>query len=336
MTRKVYGTLANGHKVFATELKHGRLTAVVLDYGLRLCSLDFMKSRGRLQPLVLGGWPLSVYEFDSAYHGAVIGRTCNRISEGQLQISGKRFQLDQNEGVHHLHGGFSGLHNRVWQVASDRTSLLATTKLSDGESGYPGNVQVEVKITNTGDALVYEYSAVTDADTVIDMTNHAYFCLDDSGTILEHELQLAGDQIAMIDEVMLPTGELMSVRDTPFDFKSATRIGTRIGENHPQLILAAGYDHSWLIAEEGDAEGRRMATLRSPRSAIGMSVVSSSPAVQVYTGNHLSSRHAGVCLETQHLPDSFNQTGFKQPIVHANESYQAWSRYEFYDLVESA
>jgi aldose 1-epimerase len=310
--------------VFATRIAQGQLQATVLDYGLRLVDLRFCDSVGRQQPLVLGGWPIEVYERDSAYHGAVVGRTCNRIRHGDLQLNGCNYQLDQNEGPHHLHGGESGLHNRIWDVNAKTEGLHATTDFSDGEAGYPGNVAVAVSISIYDDALRYEYRAESDADTLLDMTNHAYFCLDNSGSILDHELSVPADKVALIDEALLPTGQFLTVQDTPFDFRQPRTIGENLTLKSAQTALAGGFDHSWAFAEAHDLRAR----LYSKQSQVELTVSSSSPALQVYTGNHLPAKYGAVCLETQHLPDACHHEGFVTPVLRAGEPYYAYSNYQ--------
>lgn len=310
----------------ATHLSHGQLSAVILDYGLRLVSLTFKLPSGKAQALVLGGWSIANYEQDQAYHGAVIGRTCNRIAGGELRLTDAIFSLDKNEGGNHLHGGYNGLHNRVWQVEVDSMGLCAHTTLADGESGYPGNIKLEVNIFIVEDRLCYEYSAVSDRDTVLDLTNHAYFCLDDTHSILQHELQIPADRFVPVNDQMLPTGVLQPVANTPFDLNSSTTIGERLESNHEQLSLARGFDHSWLLT---GGDQHQVGRLVSPISGVEMLVTSTSPAVQVYTGNHLPNPHSGICLETQHLPDACHHAEFTDPVLKAKARYTAWSHYGF-------
>ncbi len=299
----------------------------MIDYGLRLVSLELQLTNGGRQQLIQGGWPLADYEQDSAYQGAVIGRSCNRIRAGLLALNGKQFQLDQNEGDHHLHGGFNGLHNRVWRTEPNKNGLESKTRLSDGESGYPGNVDITVQITISDGSLNYFYSAKSDQDTVLDLTNHAYFCLDDSGTIAEHFIQVDADLFAPIDDEFIPKGELLDVTSTPFDLRSYTRIQKVLTSDSRQLALAAGLDHAFLLKTKRDTG--RCARLKSLVSGIEMEVLSSSPAIQVYTGNHLPQPHSAICLETQHLPDACHHAKFQTPVLRADQFYEASSCYRF-------
>ncbi|MFN3236560.1 MAG: aldose epimerase family protein [Pseudomonadales bacterium] len=314
--------------MFASKIVAGQLEATVLDYGLRLVDFRFSDLAGHQQPLILGGWPIQVYEQDTAYHGAIVGRTCNRIRQGELHLNGQTYQLDKNEGPHHLHGGFSGLHNRVWRVNATADGLQAATEFSNGESGYPGNVAIAVNISIQDDTLCYEYQGESDADTLLDMTNHAYFCLDNSGSILDHELLVPADKIALLDHELLPTGEFLSVVDTPFDFKQARAVGQNLHLRSTQTALAGGFDHSWAFDPSEDLRAK----LYSPNSQIQLTVRSNSPALQIYTGNHLPAKHSGVCLETQHLPDACHHSEFKMPVLKAGESFSAFSSYQIRQL----
>lgn len=317
--------LACGQAVNAFTLKSDFLTAVILDYGLRLISLQYHPGGSNPQQLVLGGWPLEVYEQDDAYHGAVVGRTCNRISHGQLSLGGKKFQLDLNENdQHHLHGGYQGLHNKVWQIEAGQHQLLAKSELIDGASGYPGNASFGVKIRIDGSDLIYEYQAQTDSDTLVDLTNHAYFCLDDSGSILDHKLTLASDHFVPIDQEMIPLGELREVTNTPFDFRQTRTVRNALAVDSDQLCITNGLDHSWLLHDQENA-----AILASLRSGIEMAITTSSPGIQVYSGNGLDQPQSGICLETQHLPDACHHSAFKTPLLLAGDLYQSYSRYRF-------
>lgn len=327
MSRFTYGSLQNGEVVRATRIETEHLTAVVLDYGLRLTQLQLKLGNGKQQNLILGGYPLDQYELDTSYLGAVVGRTCNRIAGGHLELNGKTFDLDRNEGQHHLHGGGLGLHNQVWQVGETGHGLVATTTLEDGASGYPGKVNVRASISIEGDTLRYEYHAISDSDTLFDVTNHAYFCLDDSGSVLAHRLQVSADRFVEVDSEMIPTGRLLSVAGSPFDFRLSQCVGDRMDEQHPQIELAGGFDHSWLLVR-GEAPDVS-AVLRSELTGIQLEVTTTSPAIQVYTGNHLAKRHSGICLETQHLPDACHHENFLTPILFAEQPREFVSTYRF-------
>lgn len=309
----------------ATRFKNGRLEAVILDYGMRLTSLEFDTGPEDCQQLVRGGWSLAEYEADESYHGAVVGRTCNRIRDGRLEINGQNFQLDCNEGAHHLHGGFSGLHNRVWDFELQNQSLRFSTTLFDGESGYPGQVQVRVTVSIENNTLIYEYAGGSDADTLLDLTNHAYFSLDDTDTIENHLLRVASDYFAPVDSGMIPLGELCAVKNSPFDLNDLCTIGTALAQDHDQLGLAKGFDHSWLLKHDDDA----VVELKSTVSGISMKVFTSCPAVQVYSGNYLEAPHSAICLETQHMPDACHHKVFSAPWLKGGETYRSITRYQF-------
>ena len=325
-TRYRYGTTQQGVPVSATRIEGESLSAVVMDYGLRLVSLEWKTGDGETQSLVQGGWPLRVYENDDAYHGAVVGRTCNRICQGELVLGGRSYQLDKNDGEHHIHGGLSGLHNKVWQAETIGNNLVANTRLADGASGYPGNLDVTVRIAIENNTLCYTYEAVSDRDTAVDFTNHAYFCLDHSETILQHRLQVVGDYMVPVDEELIPIGLLEPVGTRQvFDLRSPQLMADVLANEDPQLKICQGIDHSWLLNQTDGP----VALLQSQLSGIELSVFTSSPALQVYSGNHLSTPHSAICLETQHLPDAYHHPAFDTPTLKAGDHYHSWTRYQF-------
>ncbi len=309
----------------ATRIAGQNLVATVIDYGLRLVSLEYLYDDGSCQQLVQGGWSVDEYERDTAYHGAVIGRTCNRIREGALQFLGQSFQLDRNEGPHHLHGGQCGLHNRIWQVETDDNGLTARTKLKDGEAGYPGNVDVEVEIDVKDDTLNYVYSGRADQDTMLDLTNHAYFSLDDADSILDQELLIDGEVFVPVDDDLIPLGQLVNVSGSVFDFRQFKRLGDVLNQDDLQLRIARGIDHCWLL-KSGPGSCAR---LRSKRSGIELQITTSNPGIQVYTGNNLDNIHSAICLETQHLPDACHHDVFHAPLLLAGQPFDSSTSYRF-------
>lgn len=319
-----FGRLSSGEEVDAIRLESGRLSAVFINYGMRLVSLEYRTRSDHCQQVIRGGQDLTFFENDKASHGAVVGRTCNRIRNGQLSINGRDYQLDQNEGSHHLHGGHSALQNRLWKISAQQGAIVGNIAMADGESGYPGNVELQLRLSIEDDALVYRYSGVSDQDTLVDLTNHTYFCLDDSETVLDHELQVNANCFVPIDDDKLPLGHLFDVSGTPFDLTQPTRIGAALDSIHPQLALAKGFDHCWLLAPEQYA-----AWLRSRVSGIELGIETSSPGLQVYSGNALTKPRQGICLETQHLPDACHHEDFQTPMVCAGQPFESFSRYQF-------
>lgn len=317
--------LSDGTVAHLYQLENEHLRVDVTDYGVRLVSLVLKQSgNGPDQQLIMGQFSLAEYERDSTYAGAVVGRTCNRIAQSQFVLAGETYTLEANEDRHHLHGGFSGFHRRCWRVTPSPESLLFEYESPAGEGGYPGNVKVWVRISLDENALRYEFGGTSDHLTLLDMTNHAYFCLDDSGNVSDHELQIKADYFAPIDREMIPTGELKPVDQTPFDYRASKRVGAEIADDD-QVLLANGYDHAFLL----DSESSSQVTLYSPRSRVEMTVQTDLPAVQLYTGNYLPNKYAALCLETQHLPNACNQANFKTPVCSPDNPYEAQTTFRF-------
>ena len=305
------------------RLQNEHLQIEVTNLGVRLVSMIYLGSNLH-QQLVLGQWSLAEYEKDRNYVGAVVGRTCNRIQGARFELDGEAFQLDANEGQHHLHGGESGFHNCCWQVTNESDGLLFKLESQDGESGYPGRVDAWVRISLIGASLQYEFGGRTDQPGLLDMTSHSYYCLDDTGSIEHHELTLASDRYAVINDEMIPTGELRSVAGSPFDFREKQALG-KLRSTDPQLILANGFDHAFTLQDHASPA----ALLFSPESNIEMAVWTDLPALQLYTGNHLDKPYSAVCLESQHLPNACNQPGFKAPVIRPDDTYRTYTRFDF-------
>lgn len=335
-----FGKLPDGRSVERYTLEGaGGLTAAVLTYGATLQSLRF---RGK--DLVLGFDDLDGYlHIKGSYQGATIGRYGNRLADGRFSLNGKAYDVGRNEnGQGHLHGGENGFDKRLWTAVladGEEPAVAFSRRSADGEEGYPGNLDVTVTFTVTaGNALRIAYEARTDADTVVNLTNHAYFNLNgfDGGDILDTELSIDADAITPVDARLIPTGEQRPVEGTPFDFREAKPIGRDIDADDPQLAIGGGYDHNFILNGTGM---RPFATARSPRSGITMTCATDQPGVQFYAGNALAEdagkggkplyRRQGFCLETQHYPDSPNQPSFPSTLLRAGESYRTVTEYRF-------
>lgn len=308
--------------IFTLKNAHG-LRATITNLGGRVVSLFVPDKNGILRDVVLGFENVEDYlpENHRSDFGAVIGRYANRLNNGQITIDGKTYQLPQNDGKNCLHGGPDGWQYRIFNVeeVSDHRLVLSLVS-EDGDSGFPGNVCARVTYTLTDDnALEIDYEAVTDSDTVINLTNHSYFNLngDASTDILNHLLTIDADRYTPIDKTFIPTGELASVEGTPMDFRHPKPIGRDINADFEQLRIGRGYDHNWVLNTKGD-DSRPCARLESPLTGITMEVYTTEPGMQVYTGNFLDGTVTGkggvvyqqrcaVCLETQKFPDSPNQ-----------------------------
>jgi aldose 1-epimerase len=320
--RSEFGTLSNGESVDQYQLENECLELSVSNYGCRLVSLRY---KALNQQLVMGQWSLSEYQEDTSYSGAVVGRTCNRINEAHFELEGVRYALDANEASHHLHGGSHGFHNRCWTAQTMADGIVFETTSDHGEGGYPGFVKASVKLSLQGSRLIYDYRASADRLTYVDMTNHTYFCLDNSGSILDHQLRISSHQYIPVNQSQIPTGEILPCQDTPFDFSRRKPVGQDIHDDHPQLAIGRGYDHSYLLDSTKDI----VAELYSPLSHILMKVESDAPAVQLYTGNHLNAVHSSLCLETQHLPNACNQQGFLKSLVKPGSPFESRTVFDF-------
>jgi aldose 1-epimerase len=313
--------------------------ATILDYGGTVQSLILPDGRGMRTDVVLGYETVLEYEENGGYMGAIIGRFANRIGNGELTLDGRTYRLNRNDGDNHLHGGQRGFDKHLWS-ADARDNALVLTRLSpDGEENYPGNLSVRVTYTLTGDnALSIVYDADTDADTVVNLTNHSYFNLNGGGSVLSHELRLFAGQYTENDRNCLPTGRLLDTAGTPFDFGAPKPVGRDIDTPYDaQLIFGSGYDHNFVLSDT--AALKKAAVLASPASGLRMTVLTTQPGMQVYSGNHLTrrggksggiiGRRDGICLETQGFPNAPAYAHFPSPILRAGAHYHSETVYRF-------
>ncbi|EMR01130.1 aldose epimerase family protein [Cesiribacter andamanensis] len=323
----------------------------ITNYGGTVVALLAPDRQGRLEDVVLGfdslqGYRSPLYLQEGPYFGALIGRYGNRIALGRFALDGQPYQLATNNEPNHLHGGTRGFDKVVWQAEPlqepDAVGVQLRHISPDGEEGYPGTLTVEVTYRLTNDnALSIHYSATTDQKTVLNLTNHTYFNLSGSARrdILAHELMLEADRFLPVSESLIPLGELRPVAGTSFDFTQPTPIGQRIDQSNEQLAVGRGYDHCWVL--RGTAgEMRRAATLHDPASGRFMEVFTTEPAIQFYSGNFLKGnltgkgevaygQRWGLCLETQHYPDSPNQPAFPSTELKPGEVYETQTTYRF-------
>ena len=345
--KEVFGRTSSGETVELYSLKNSQgMEARVITYGGIIVSLKVPDRNGKFDDVVLGFDSLEGYLKEHPYFGALIGRYGNRIGKGRFVLNGKEYKLARNNGDNHLHGGLKGFDKVVWkakQVAGKEGSALELSYLSkDGEAGYPGNLSVTVTYTLTeAKELRIDYQATTDKDTVVNLTNHAYFNLagQGAGDILGHQMMIAADRFTPIDSGLIPPGELQNVEGTPFDFRRPHTIGERIAANNEQLKFGKGYDHNFVV-NGTHGKLRLAARVTEPQSGRVMAVHTTEPGIQFYCGNFLDGtlkgkagkvykQRYGFCLETQHFPDSPNKPGFPSVVLKPGSRYKTSTVYTF-------
>ena len=332
------------HKFILTN-KNG-MEVSVINFGGIIISLKSRDSKGNYEDVVLGFDNLSQYEDESPYFGAIIGRYGNRISEGKFTLDGKTYNLAVNNDINHLHGGLKGFDKVVWDAAQEVTDSSASLILKyisqDMEEGYPGNLQVKVTYTlDDNDELRVEYEAETDKKTIVNLTQHSYFNLsgDFSKNILDHEITINADSFLPVDSTLIPTGEVISVEGTPFDFREAKTVGEDISMSDKQLSYGNGYDHCWVLNNQ-EIGLRHVASAYHPFSGRLLEVYSDQPGIQFYSGNFLDGTltskqdgnygfRSGLCLETQHYPNSPNEKDFPSVTLNSGEKYMTQTVFRF-------
>lgn len=332
------------HKFILTN-KNG-MEVSVINFGGIITSLKSRDSKGNYEDVVLGFDNLSQYEDESPYFGAIIGRYGNRISEGKFTLDGKTYNLAVNNDINHLHGGLKGFDKVVWDAAQEVTDSSASLILKyisqDMEEGYPGNLQVKVTYTlDDNDELRVEYEAETDKKTIVNLTQHSYFNLsgDFSKNILDHEITINADSFLPVDSTLIPTGEVISVEGTPFDFREAKTVGEDISMSDKQLSYGNGYDHCWVLNNQ-EIGLRYVASAYHPFSGRLLEVYSDQPGIQFYSGNFLDGTltskqdgnygfRSGLCLETQHYPNSPNEKDFPSVTLNSGEKYMTQTVFRF-------
>lgn len=318
--------------------------AELTNYGARLVSLLVPDKNGSLVDVVLGHDSLAGYaKPNEPYFGCTIGRYGNRIGNAKFTLDGKQYILDANNGPHSLHGGREGFHTKVWEAAQKDSQSVSFTYLSaDGDAGYPGNLTVKVTYTLTDDnALQIDYEATTDAKTVVNLTNHAYFNLNGagSGAVNNHELMIDADNITPVNATLIPTGKLMKVEGTPFDFRRPAPIGSRMDTTNEQIRHGQGYDHNFVL-NDADGSVKKVCTVKGDVSGIILEVLTDQPGLQFYSGNFLNGTEIGkggkpyehrgaFCLEAQHFPDSPNQPSFPSTVLSPGQTYRQQTIYKF-------
>ena len=345
--KKEYGTTPAGQKVAVYSLKNQKGMEVnILTYGGIISSIKVPNKAGVFEEVVLGFNNLEPYTKNNAYFGALIGRFGNRIAKGKFTLDGTEYSLAINNTPNALHGGPEGFHRVIWTVEEAKSDDVATLKLKylskDKEEGFPGNLTVFVTYTlNNDNSLAVFYEATTDKKTVLNLTQHSYFNLsaDFTKPILDHEITIDGDKIVPINVDLIPTGKLLDVLNTPFDFRKPKTIVKDINDDNEQLKIGQGYDHCWVLNHQ-DVGSRFAASAYDPTSGRFLEVFTDQPGVQLYTGNFLDgtlptrnggtyARRTGFCLETQHFPDSPNQKDFPTTVLNPGEIYKTKTTFKF-------
>lgn len=346
ISKEAFGTLPDGQQADLYTLTNANgMTVNITNYGGIITKLTAPDKNGQWADVVLGFDSLAPYLSGHPFFGALVGRYGNRIAKGKFKLNGQEYSLAINNGPNALHGGTKGFDKVIWKATEIKQDSVVGLQLEytskDMEEGYPGNLTVKVVYTlDNENALTIDYTASTDKPTVVNLTNHSYFNLTGlKRDILDHEVTIESDSIVPVDTTLIPTGKLRAVEGTPFDFRKATKVGAGIDKTEDEQIKAGGgYDHCWVLKRSGDGLVQ-FATVKDPESGRVMEVFTTEPGVQFYTGNFLDgkltgkgatySKRFGLCLETEHYPDSPNQPQFPTTTLNPGETYHTTTKYKF-------
>ncbi len=343
---QAFNKMIEGKQVKLFTLKNQKgMEITVTNYGARIVSWMVPDKRGIKEDIVLGYDSIDGYlNSNESYYGASIGRYGNRIARGEFSLGDIQYKLAQNNGVNSLHGGIKGFSRKVWEVVPKGTNELLFTLVSpDMDEGFPGELSVSMSYRLTNDnELVIQYEAKCDKPTVINLTNHSYFNLHGAGngSILDHLLTLNADFFTPIDSTLIPTGDFEPVENTPFDFRSPTLIGARINSDNQQIRFGLGYDINYVLKKSADQNTSLAASVFEPQSGRLLEVFTDQPGIQFYTGNFLDGKYpgkkgktygyrTGLCLETQHFPNSPNQPKFPSVVLGPDQVYNHTCIYKF-------
>lgn len=338
VTKDVYGVAPDQGTVEKWTLRTESVCVEVISLGCIITAIKTPDRHGQLEDVVLGFEDLESYLSNPRFFGAVVGRVANRIAKGRFTIDGQEYKLAVNNGPNALHGGLRGFNKALWKSEMVKNGVKFSHRSPDGEEGYPGNLQASVTYTLENHTLSVHYSARTDKTTPINLTNHSYFNLAGQGTadIYDHEVTITAKAYLPVDDTMIPTGEVKSVENTPFDLRAPVLIGSRLKE-----VPGPGFDHNFCLWEtENTQEERLCARVVHPGSGRVLEVSTTQPGVQFYTANFLDGtlrgkggacypKHSALCLETQNWPDAVNQPRFPDALLKPEEEYSHTTRFKF-------
>ena len=341
VTKATFGKVPDGTPVDIYTLQDGPVEARIMTYGGIVVSLKVPDRHGKRDDVVLGYDSPDKYALKSPFFGAIIGRYANRIAHGQFKLDAKTYSLPKNSGENTLHGGTRGFDKVFWSARPIKNGVELRYVSKDGDQGFPGNLTAIVRYTLVRNTLRIDYSAETDQDTVVNLTNHSYFNLagQSQGDILRHELKIKASRYTPVDAALIPTGNLESVEGTPFDFRKLTPIELRIGDDNEQLREGNGYDHNWVLDKTAGKMGEA-AELYEPATGRVMDVFTTEPGLQFYSGNRLDGSITGkdgrvygyrsaLALETQHFPDSPNRANFPSTELKPGQTYHQVTEFRF-------
>lgn len=344
--KSLFGKMPDGTEIYLYRLSNkNNMSVGIINYGGIIVSIDVPDRNGHVDDVNLGYDNLEQYLKLGQYFGAIIGRHGNRIENAEFELNGVTYHLAKNDGRNHLHGGNRGFDKVVWQaepVGSEDEPALQLAYLSpDGEENYPGNLDVKVTYTLTEDnSIRIDYFAVSDKDTVVNLTNHAYFNLSGhgSGDILDHLIMINADRFTAINNECIPTGEIRDVADTPMDLRTPKTVREGVESDYEQIACGNGYDHNWVLNVSGK-KPEKAAELYDPKSGRLMEVYTTNPGIQFYSGNSITrttgkggavyDKRSALCLETQYFPNGTKHRHFPSPFLKAGEEYRHTTIYKF-------
>lgn len=335
MVREEKFGLMDEAQVTLLTIQNDRMKVEMLDYGATIRAIWVQDRDGNLVDVCLGYDSIEDYRNQDGYLGATVGRNANRIANASIAVGDKEYHLTPNEGENQLHGGLNGFDRKIWAYSLKEDGVTFSLDSMDGEEGFPGNLHVEVTYELDGDALKIDYRAVSDQDTVVNLTNHAYFNLGghNSGELTDHELTIYAGSYTPVDEKLIPTGEIAAVEGTALDLRAGAVLGTCF--ENPDLSATNGYDHNFVLDD-----GKQLAAaLYCPKTGICLETRTSMEGIQVYSAGALTERtgkegavygyHHAVCLETQHFPDAIHHANFPSPVLKAGKEYHETTEYRF-------